>query len=73
MHPPRSKPTRVLAMAPEIPAMIRDIIISIILLRYLLNNSYYKVYFIKLIINFDFIQMSVEPNQIKNILSGEDQ
>jgi hypothetical protein len=39
MHPPRSSPTSDLAIAPAIPAIIREIRMSIILKYYLLNKE----------------------------------
>jgi len=39
MQPPRSKPTRERAIAPAIPAIIREIRMSIILNYYLLNKD----------------------------------
>jgi len=52
MHPPRSKPTKDLAIPPEIPAIIRDMRMSIILNNYLLNKDRYKVILMKIRINF---------------------
>jgi hypothetical protein len=52
MQPPRSKPTKDLAIPPAIPAIIREMRMSIILNNYLLNKAQYKVILINIRINF---------------------
>lgn len=51
MHPPRLNPEMERAIEPAIPAIIREIRMSIILLKYLLFNHERKLNFIELRIN----------------------
>jgi hypothetical protein len=53
MQPPRSKPTKDFAIPPAIPAIIREMRMSIILNNYLLNKDQYKVILINIRINFN--------------------